>query len=237
MVIDMSMNILMDDSRVDEIFRKVGDKYGYKYITARFEPYSDFKVRWNRSFTRAEFMVSDYLYDAPDNLLEDLAEKLFAQFTSAKRIPYTDELRNYLVSPEFFNGHRDMYIKRMIDDVNRNPEGQVYDLNDSVNRLMSRGVVDPEFIKTIRFMWVSNRRSDQPHHESVLFRTVTINDTLDDEEVSEDVLDAVVFDAYIRVKNSVKHFGDDVSEDELHEGVDDYPDYDELMTKAVYLCL
>ena len=80
-----SKNRTVTDGHLTEIFSAVGQRYGYEDVKAEFAPLKDFKVRWQRSYNWAIFTISDYLDRAPDAVLEDLAEVLFAKITGENR--------------------------------------------------------------------------------------------------------------------------------------------------------
>lgn len=76
---------------VDTIFKEVGSEHGYDSVTAKFEEFSDFKVRWQRSYRWAEFKVSDYLKDAPDSVFRALADNIFDRI-QGKDVSYPSEV-------------------------------------------------------------------------------------------------------------------------------------------------
>ena len=53
---------------LNETFKKVGNDFGYE-TSAEYAAFRDLKVRWQRSYKWADFQVSDYLRDAPEEVL------------------------------------------------------------------------------------------------------------------------------------------------------------------------
>ncbi|MFA6803718.1 MAG: hypothetical protein WCR24_04400, partial [Candidatus Methanomethylophilaceae archaeon] len=66
------------DTTLKESFRLVGKQYGYDNVDAEFVAFKEFKVKWQRSCGWADFQVSDYLVDAPREVIEGLARTLMS---------------------------------------------------------------------------------------------------------------------------------------------------------------
>ena len=79
-------NRTVSDEHLTDIFTEVGRRYGYDDVAAEFGDLRDFKCRWQRSYNWIRFVISDYLDRAPDEVLRDLAEVLFAKITGATGI-------------------------------------------------------------------------------------------------------------------------------------------------------
>ena len=86
------------EQKLTNSFSKVGKEYGYDCVTAEFSEFKEFKVKWTRSCGWAEFKISDYLKDAPVNVIEGLAETIFLRISrkSSKGYPRDDGLDNVL---------------------------------------------------------------------------------------------------------------------------------------------
>ena len=78
------------DEILNETFKKVGNDFGYD-TSAEFAAYRDFKIRWQWSYRGVEFQVSDYLKDAPVEVLESLARTIFTKIQGDES-NYTDEV-------------------------------------------------------------------------------------------------------------------------------------------------
>ncbi len=59
----------MNNQMLTAIFSVAGTRNGYDEVQAEFSPFRDFKVKWTRSYKWIAFEVSDYLSDAPENVI------------------------------------------------------------------------------------------------------------------------------------------------------------------------
>lgn len=69
----------MDDTQLQNLAETIGRTYGYKDMTARFEPFADFKMKWTRDYDRMVLEVSDYLRDAPSEVVDGLLRNAIAK--------------------------------------------------------------------------------------------------------------------------------------------------------------
>ncbi len=70
------------EQQLNEIFERIGEEYGYR-AGAEFAAFKDLKVRWVRTSDWADFKVSDYLRDAPEGVIEDLARTIITKIIGA----------------------------------------------------------------------------------------------------------------------------------------------------------
>lgn len=105
----------MEDNnlRLTNIFKDAGANFNYKNVQAEFMAFTEVKVRWQRTSEWADFKVSDYLMDAPDNILKALATTLFSKLSGQAEGDLTTEFRDYVSSMDFTNAHRDVYLGRI----------------------------------------------------------------------------------------------------------------------------
>ena len=151
-------------------------------ITAEFAPYRDLKVRWTRTYGAADFSVSDYLQDAPMEVIEGIAKTIFSKIANAESDRYPKETEEWLTSEEFRELNQETYIKRSrtISDMDTTR------LEDSYQRLVDDGLVKP--IEGLRLFWTDENRSDSsPGQSSCLMRVVIMNGRLI--SCPDDVLD------------------------------------------------
>ena len=66
----------MNDKELNEMVGPIAEKYGFERASAEFTAYSDFKVRWTRSYTWIDMTVSDYIREAPKTVVADVIEFL-----------------------------------------------------------------------------------------------------------------------------------------------------------------
>ena len=101
---------MMTDEQLEEIFKTVGNEYKFKEVHARFEPFKEMKVRWQRTYYWVSFQISDYLQNAPANVIESLAHYLFNGFGGERG---DDAVLKEWTSGELFRVHNiDAYLKR-----------------------------------------------------------------------------------------------------------------------------
>ena len=85
---------------MNDVFCKVGKHYGYENVSADFVAFKQFKVQWQRSYNWIAFRISDYMLDAPENIMEDLAESIFAKIAGKQGL-YSDGMRGWVLDEDF----------------------------------------------------------------------------------------------------------------------------------------
>jgi hypothetical protein len=183
-----SKNRTVSDEHLTAIFAAVGREYGYEDTEAEFAALTDFKVRWQRSYSWIRFSVSDYLDRAPDDVLQNLAEVLFAKIVGEDR-DYDDVFIRYITDPALTRENRKDFLKRS-RNLNKTSIGEFHDLNDCVNRLRDAGLIPPDMNCELR--WDSSQ-TPKASGCSVLQRVVWVNKYLDQKGVPEHVLDYCVY--------------------------------------------
>ena len=71
---------------ITDIFKTVGMSYGYarENIEVDFRRFSDFKVRWERSYTWVNFHIGYQMQYAPVWFITEIAHRFFASFKGEK---------------------------------------------------------------------------------------------------------------------------------------------------------
>ena len=185
------------DEELNSIFERVSKRFNYKQVTAEFQPYRDLKIRWARTYDRADFQVSDYLRWAPTEVVEDIAETIFSKITGEDR-GYADGTVGWLTSSDFYGKAQPEYLRR--DKRVGKEEGDVKDLWESVGRLKRMGLVDrvPEDLK---ILWSCPGEDREAARSSLLMRVIVINKILDSEEVPDAALDLCLLKQLIHVNS------------------------------------
>lgn len=93
------------------IFQHIGAEYGYKTVNAEYLAVKDFKVRWQRSYDWIDFRASDYLEDAPEEVLEGLARNLFDRI-AGKGTEFSTALKEWVTRPEFCQQKQKIFLER-----------------------------------------------------------------------------------------------------------------------------
>ena len=188
-------------------------------VTAEFAPYRDLKVRWARSYRHAEFSVSDYLEDAPIEVIEGIARTIFSKIANSDENGYPKETEKWLTSEEFRSQHQQTYIERSrtISDADTSR------LEESYQRLLDSGLMKP--IEGLKLFWTEENRGDNsPGQSSCLMRVIIINEKL--KGSPDDVLD---FCLLKQLANISVDFGTEVLErkNEVETIINMYPKADE----------
>ena len=170
---------------------KAGARNGFEDVKAEFTAFRDFKLKWTRSYKWISFEVSDYLRNAPQSIIESLAETIYAKIGGQERTEYSEEVCEYLGSERFLRDNQDLFLKRF-RGISQTPCGENVNLAEVYTRLVDRGLVERDPSLVIR--WGSPSRSDTKiGHSSVLMRTVLVNPKLDNEDIPENALDYALY--------------------------------------------
>ncbi|UAL08382.1 MAG: hypothetical protein KRP56_03825 [Candidatus Methanogranum gryphiswaldense] len=178
------------DERMNEIFGRIGNDFGYDRTTAEFMAFKDFKVRWQRSYKWTEFKVSDYLNDAPDEVIEDLVRTLFSKLGGTYDQGYSKEMCDWVTRPEFSQIKRPIYLKRS-RNILRNAKGDFRDLQDSMDRLSDIGLT--ENTDDVYISWSKEPVARKIRNSSVLMKVISISKHLDSEMVPDYVIDYCLY--------------------------------------------
>ena len=182
----MCVNAENKEQMLNEIFERIGEESGMK-ASAEFAAFSDLKVRWVRTSDWAEFRVSDYLRDAPEGVIEDLARTIMARIRGCGG-DYTDRATAWLTAPEFSETHRPVYLER--DERAGSREGEHKSIEASLGRLEGLGLIwrDP----SIEIRWSKEEERGSAARSSVLMRLIVVDRALDSDEVPDSALDLTV---------------------------------------------
>ncbi|MDR3206484.1 MAG: hypothetical protein LBT41_05285, partial [Candidatus Methanoplasma sp.] len=133
------------DDMLGEVFQEVGGEHGFDRVSAEFTAFKEFKVRWQRSYKWAEFKVSDYMADAPREVLKGLASSLFRRIAdmNENNEGYPKVLVDWITDPEFAKFKQPVYLKRS-RNLSRSTEGEKKSLADSLKRLADMGLAEED---------------------------------------------------------------------------------------------
>ena len=135
----------------------------------------------------AEFRVSDYLRDAPEGVIEDLARTIMARIRGCGG-DYTERATAWLTAPEFSEVHRPVYLER--DERAGSTEGEHKSIESSLDRLEGLGLIgrDP----SIEIRWSREEERGSAARSSVLMRLIVVDRALDSDGVPDSALDLAV---------------------------------------------
>ena len=171
------------------VFSRVGQEYGFDKVEAEFVAFKNFTVRWQRSCKWADFKVSDYLADAPPEVIEGLCNSLFSKIAGENK-GYSEEMCAWITSSEFVERSRPTFLRRSID-LTRSAIGDTKDLNAAYDRLIALGLVERD--PTACLSWSNNKCTRKISNCTVLMRTITISSILDTDEIPNFVLDYCLY--------------------------------------------
>ena len=129
---------------IETVFSEVFREGGWEDVHAEPAPYRDFKVKWGRTRGWISLEVSDYLSDAPDDVLEGIARTVLARIRN-EDTDYPPEVGRHLSSQGFRDAHRETFLRR-IPSLTFG-RGLHADLDDAVAWLRDRGLPVPEDLR------------------------------------------------------------------------------------------
>ena len=176
---------------LNRALQNAGRRNGFEDIQAEFAAFRDFKLKWTRSYRWISFEVSDYLRNAPENVMESLAETVFAKIHGEGRSEYSQEVCDYLNSGEFLKDNQELFLKRF-RGISQTTCGENVDLAEVYTRLVERGLVERDRAVVIRW-GARNTRDNEVGRSSILMKTVVVNPKLDSEGITENVLDYALY--------------------------------------------
>lgn len=179
----------MIDKELTRLFALAGRASGYEDVTAEFAPFRDFKVRWTRNYKWISFEVSDYLSDAPPEVIRPLAETIFARIRGEK-VAYPKEVSEWLCDPDFARRKQPLFVDRFVG-LSISPKGKHRDLSESYGRLMDAGLV--EEIPGLFMGWTRPGSDRTVGSVSVLMKVIAVSGNLDRPDVPQDLLDYCLY--------------------------------------------
>lgn len=223
----------MDEKTMESIFRDVGIRGGFDRVQAQFMEYRDFKVKWVRSYKWIEFNVSDYLRDAPEDVMSSIAATIIGKIGGEDGVRYTQEVCDWLTSDGFVRRNQPVYLGRY-PGLATDPRGARWDLGESRRRLVEMGLVEDDPMLVVA--WRSGTRSSSAGHASVLMRTAVLSRSLDRDEVPQDVLDYCLYAQMLHVQMGFSPTGEKRNA-EFCERLAEYPDQKGVESRMRSLCI
>ncbi len=138
--------------------------------------------------------VSDYLEDAPQDVIRDLVKFLFG-----KNGPCPAKFEEYVSSDAFVNAKRPLFLSRS-RKFRYTAEGSVYNLHDSVRRLLDSGLVTESDVRNVYFTWTVRSAVRLLGTCYSMFRVISVSSALDSEDVPETHLDYVVYHEILHIR-------------------------------------
>ena len=193
----------LECTALTNIFAEAGKKHGYSNMKADFTAFRDLKVSWTRTYRNAEFHVADYLKDAPEGVLQSLAETLFAKIMGEDGAKYSEEFCRYITSEQFVNEHQYTYLKRS-RNITMSPAGEHKHLLDSYQRLIDAGFVKKD--ENLVLVWMKNEGTGSVGYASTLMHVIVMSKMLDREDMPDYVLDYALFTQIVKMTQGMVNF-------------------------------
>jgi len=173
-------------------------------VNAQYRRSKELSLSWRTRGMRAEISVSDYLMNAPDDVLSDLGVTL-AGMMSGRRPSYGDKYLEYICSKAFLNRNRPTYIRRS-KNLSRSPCGTSRDLRDSLTKLLDAGLISNGDIDGAYLSWTLHPNIRRIGYCSPVMKTVVISCILDDPSIPESVLNYVVYHECLHLKQGYRPY-------------------------------
>jgi len=189
---------------LNESFADIGTRHGYDSVTAEFSEFKEFKIKWRRSCGWAEFEVSDYLKDAPREVMEGIAETIFSRISGQTKNGYPDDMLRWMTSDEFVLNKQPVYLSRC-RNITGSQAGEHVDLMDSYERLMDLGLVT--YDKDLVISWTKQPNIKRIGYCSVLMKVIMISSVFDSAMIPYFVTDYVLYHELIHMSKGFDPFG------------------------------
>ncbi len=186
---------------VHRIFQEVGRAFGFAEVRVSFARYAELKHVWRTSRGTIDLKLSDYVRDAPEHVLESLANYLLSR-ASGRKCPdggsraYLD----YARSRELWTANREEYLARS-RNLDLGGRGSVRDLDevfDYVNSFYFSGRLEkPSLAWTVE----SPGRRLGFYFEAL--NILAVNKVMDADRVPRYVLEFVMYHELLHHVNAV----------------------------------
>lgn len=157
----------MNNTELNELVKSIAKENGFMKASAEFTAYSDFKVRWTRSYTWIDMTVSDYLKGAPVTVIADIIEGLLKRIKGIES-DYSDETCEYLTSQEFRDANVKKFLKRK--HFTAHPEA------DEIGKILEENGVDIPDLTIVK---------GKDYEVSALMRVLTVPEDYDESTILE----------------------------------------------------
>lgn len=176
---------------LEAAFENAGNELGHCSVKARFFPYRELKHTWKTTCGVTEFKVSDYLDDAPQDVLNSLAWYLICR-ANGIRCPSDAEKKylSYSRSTDLWERKRARYFSRAVNLIPCG-RGEFRDLTSTfsyVNSVYFQGE-----IRNPTLAWVDESPKTRLGFYFAPLRLLAVNSVLDSDRVPRYVLEFVVY--------------------------------------------
>ena len=216
----------LDDVRLKNIASEIFARRGLVLKEANFTSFKEMNFRWTLRGNVATLKVSDYLDDAPDDVLEEFLKGAITYIAGGRHV-FGKRYMEYMTSDEFILRKRPVYYKRS-RRLLRSDIGDHRNLFDAVQRLVEKGLLNESDIQNTLFTWTANPTFTRLGYCSQMFRIVVISRVFDSPAVPEELFDYVVYHECMHLRQGYRPFNHRPHDAEFRRNMALYPDGDEL---------
>ena len=174
----------LDDVRLKNIASGIFARRGLVLKEANFTSFKEMNFRWTLRGNVATLKVSDYLDDAPDDVLEEFLKGAITYIAGGRHV-FGKRYMEYMTSDEFILSKRPVYYKRS-RRLLRSDIGDHRNLFDAVQRLVEKGLLNESDIQNTLFTWTAEPTFTRLGYCSQMFRIVVISKVFDSPSIPED---------------------------------------------------
>ena len=162
----------------------------------------EFSYSWRTYGGRIELHVSDYLEDAPEQVLNDFCD-MICRRAKGRRVSEPGSYLDHVRSDSYIVDHRPIYIARS-RNLLRTGCGETAYLHDSVQRLLDAGLISDPDIENSYISWTRRDNVRRVGFCSTMFRVVGISSRLDSDDVPDFVRDYVVYHECLHLRQGYR---------------------------------
>ena len=216
----------LDDLRLKSVASEVFSKRGLIVKEANFTSFKEMNFRWTLKGNVVTLKVSDYLNDAPDDVLEEFLKGALTYVAGGRHV-FGKRYMEYMTSDEFILKKRPVYYKRG-RRLLRSDVGEHRNLFDAVQRLIEKGLLDESDIQNTLFTWTAEPTFTRLGYCSQMFRIVVISKVFDSPSIPEDLFDFVVYHECMHLRQGYRPFNHRPHDAEFRRSMAIYPNGGEL---------
>jgi len=218
--------LTLDDLRLKTIAMNVFSKRGLIVKEACFTSFKEMNFRWTLKGNVVTLKVSDYLNDAPDEVLEEFLKGALTYVAGGRHV-FGRKYMEYMTSDEFILRKRPVYYRRG-RRLLRSDIGEYRNLFDAVQRLVEIGLLSESDIQNTLFTWTAEPTFTRLGYCSQMFRIVVISKVFDSPSIPEELFDYVVYHECMHLRQGYRPFNHRPHDAEFRRSMSLYPNGDEL---------
>ncbi|MCQ2079896.1 MAG: hypothetical protein MJZ38_07580 [archaeon] len=210
------------DPRLLSIASDLAQRRGYSVTKACFVGQKDFTFKWKIGPRTLELSISDYLQDAPDQVIEDFVAGCMTYIFKEPH-HFGESFISHMTSDRFILEKRPIFLRRT-RRLTGSDVGEHRAIFDSVQRLLDSGLLKESDIENTLFSWSTGDNLTRLGYCSQLFRVVMISSVFDDPEVPERLLDYVVYHECLHLRQGYRPFNHNPHDSAFHKEERMFPD-------------